>query len=441
MDHNALQYKENPDGSVFIAVLDAPARKTSEPVQKKSGIELTTNILKYKSWGSDNNFPKLVMDIVAKSSIIPSTLEALVNIVSSGGLVYGVIAGKNPDGSNIYEPVDHNEIEDFIVANDLQDYLEESLTNLYYWWTSFTDLILNQSRSRIVRVSAIDTVHTRYELQNERTGIKERIYINADYPTKETTNTRVMPLVDNYDNPIAQIANGTAFRYAYPISRFTPGKVYYPSPPWHAALINCWADFANSVAEFKQNILKNQLACSYIIHIPEKYWQWRFPDWEQQKDKRIERMKFVRDEIENTISGAENAGKTIIATYAVDSYGKDYTKWTIEPVENKLMNGAYIEDSQEAASHLLYALGFDGTLIGATPGKGMGAGSGSDKRVAYNYAVIRNKPYQDKVLKPLNFISQYNKWKDKQGRPIVWWINNQYITTLDHGQEVKQKQA
>jgi hypothetical protein len=89
----------------------------------------------------------------------------------------------------------------------------------------------------------------------------------------------------------------------------------------------------------------------------------------------------------------------------------------------------YIEDSQEASSHILYALNVDGTLIGNSPGKQMGAGSGSDKRSAYNIFILANRIYQKKVVTPLNAISTYNGWKSPTGEKIVFQFKNEMLST------------
>ncbi|MOA12613.1 hypothetical protein D3C78_1326240 [compost metagenome] len=59
------------------------------------------------------------------------------------------------------------------------------------------------------------------------------------------------------------------------------------------------------------------------------------------------------------------------------------------------------------------ALGIDGTLVGDGPGKKMGAGSGSDKRIAYNIYCSLLQTHRDKLLKPLDFIADFNGWTDR----------------------------
>ncbi len=77
------------------------------------------------------------------------------------------------------------------------------------------------------------------------------------------------------------------------------------------------------------------------------------------------------------------------------------------------------------------ALGLDPTLIGTAPGKGMGAGSGSDKRVALNIYTSMVLAHADIVLEPFHFIRDYNEWN-----PLIEFkMRKMLINTLDSGKQ------
>ncbi|MNH20583.1 hypothetical protein D3C79_803600 [compost metagenome] len=122
-----------------------------------------------------------------------------------------------------------------------------------------------------------------------------------------------------------------------------------------------------------------------------------------------------------------------MSEYATSASGEKMHGWEIIPIEDKLKEGAYIEDSQEASAHLMRAMGLDATLVGAGPGRNMGAGSGSDKRIAFNIYVALLQPYRDVILEPLNFISDYNGWTERiEG--LTWRFREAKLETLDKGQ-------
>jgi hypothetical protein len=111
------------------------------------------------------------------------------------------------------------------------------------------------------------------------------------------------------------------------------------------------------------------------------------------------------------MAGAENTGNSLMVTFSSNpQLQKEYPGWKITAIDNKIRDGIYIEDSQEASSHLLFALAVDPTLIGSAPGKGMGAGSGSDKQAAFNQYISLCQAHADIILEPLHFIRDYNGW-------------------------------
>jgi hypothetical protein len=122
-------------------------------------------------------------------------------------------------------------------------------------------------------------------------------------------------------------------------------------------------------------------------------------------------MMAEKKAFEDFLTGNEKAGSSLMIPVENDPITKKvYEGWQIEAVDNKIKDGVYIEDSQEASSHLMFALGVDPTLIGNSPGKGMGAGSGSDKNAAFNAYISLCQIHQDLILEPLHFIRDYNGW-------------------------------
>ena len=92
-----------------------------------------------------------------------------------------------------------------------------------------------------------------------------------------------------------------------------------------------------------------------------------------------------------------------------------------------MKDGMYLEDSGEATAHIYTALGIDATLVNTPTKGGMGAGSGSDKREAFNIYMALRKSDQDLILEPLNLIRDFNGWDPN----TVFWFKNYYVATLN----------
>ncbi|MGB2434553.1 MAG: hypothetical protein ACPIB5_00450, partial [Flavobacteriaceae bacterium] len=77
---------------------------------------------------------------------------------------------------------------------------------------------------------------------------------------------------------------------------------------------------------------------------------------------------------------------------------KEQSLIKITPLQNPLKDGEFLGDNGEASSHILYALDLDPTLKGHTPGAGLGSGSGSDKREAFNMFLTLTNVHQKIIL-------------------------------------------
>lgn len=428
----------------FIPEIEAVLTTDSIKTQPTTVVEKqVAGPTEYQRWGDNNDYPKSIYDRCRPNSIIPSAIEWKARAVRSGGVRYGVIDGYKPDGTEIFRPVTVDEIEEFLSLNDLDLYFEEAFSDLYWFSHIFPELILSNDRKKIAALVHQEATFCRFSRQDQKSGKIGSVFIDANWPSGKAETWRKLPVIDPYFDPVGQIRNSKSFSFIYPLSYTSPGRIYYQQPSWHSIIDGNWLDVANQIPELKKYVMKNQMSIKYVIHIPEEWWEWKYPGFNTGKytdAKRKEVMKTERDRFQSSLTGVTNSGKVLMLTYKTDASRNEYTKWEIKPFSTTKQDGEYMEESQEASSHILYALGIDGTLIGNTPGKQMGAGSGSDKRVAWNIFIINNKPYQDKVLKPLDLITKYNGWKGPDDKKIVWRFNNYLIATLDSGSEAKPMQ-
>ena len=111
-------------------------------------------------------------------------------------------------------------------------------------------------------------------------------------------------------------------------------------------------------------------------------------------------------------------------------------KWIeIEPVQNDLKGGEYIDDTESTANIICYAMGVHSALIGATPGKNSNSLGGSNARELYMIQQALMKPIVDRCMRSLKIIKQYNKW-DKD---IYITIPEYIFTTLDQEKSGKKE--
>jgi hypothetical protein len=320
-------------------------------------------------------------------------------------------------GNEIVKPVYYQPFEDFKRMTNLNRYLIESITDFYWFYNPFPELILSKDLNKIVGISEQESAYSRWGIQNPDSGLVDYCYINAcwgNFKSDSDKTTTKVPVLDPYFDAVGNLKAMGEHKVIYPISYPTPGKTYYQLAHWNSVRSSGWLDVAQSIPKFKKYLFENQITLKYHIQIPNTFWEWKYRDWEsmplvEKKEKINEELK----QFEDVMSGADGSFKSLFSSYMADEDGKEYGKWIVNELGTKNNSDMYIEDSAEASSHLLYALGVDPSLVGYSIGKGMGAGSGSDKREAFNMYQTLCQMHRDIILEPLYFIRDYNNWDPK----------------------------
>lgn len=414
------------------------AAKTTKPIVKE-GIGTLSAV---SPWGEDNLFPQHVIEAYRKSTIVPKTLEKQSQILLSSGIVYGTVKGYDKHGNEEIDYKYDKEVEAWMKRTAIKRYLRESSLSFHWFYNLFPEMIKSVDDKMIVSLSNMRPEYCRWAKQNQSTGLLDHCYIAADWAKmgvdsdkKLVTKVRAIDPYYDADTQVRELSEG---KFIYPVSYPSPGTTFYQLAPHNSMRDSGWLDVQVAVSAFKKALFKNQIVVKYLIEVSTWWWNWQYPGFDSKPvDEREKIMDAELEHFENFLTDIENTGKSIMTTYQSDPmYKERYDGWKITAIDNKLKDGTYIEDSQEACSHLLYALGFDPTLIGPIPGRnGMGAGSGSDKRVAFNIYLSMVEPYRDVILEPLQFAFDYN-WPDRQYKIK---FRNSMITTLDKGKETQQE--
>jgi hypothetical protein len=422
-------YLEEHQVSVSLASTGKKAPQPTSPQVKPSS---ATRSGKVAIWGENNLYPQEVLAASRKNSLIPSTLNWKAKALYSGGLMTGKTV-YDEEGNERFKPERNKDFEEFHRRNGLHLYLIEAVRDFYWFYNAFPELVLSADRKKINSIQSQDAAFCRWEVQNEKTGLVDHCYINANWESNEredspfTTKVRVL---DPYYDPVTSLREGSDYKYIYPLSYPSSGKVYYQLADWHSIIESGWLEFANYIPEFKLALMKNQITVKYHIEIADWYWKKKYGnEWDSYPQPvKMQKMEEELKRFNDMMSGAKNAGKAII-TIMQTSADKNLmvSGWKITPIEDKQKDGAYVVDSQEASAHLLYAMGVDGTLVGSAPGKNMGSGSGSDKREAFNMYLSMCQIDVDILLSPLYLVRDYNGWDPE----LEFRFKKPFLQTLD----------
>ncbi len=383
-----------------------------------------TGTLKIRYWGDDNLYPQFLIDWVEKSPILAAKLPFQASALCSGGIIYGrkTKAGFQPE----FDP----EVETWIKSTNLKRFLPDFAVELVKFWNGFAELIPSADRSKIARIVAHDSAFCRISRNDlpEFRNKPQRVYISANWPEGDSEDSELTinrEMIDEYGDRIEQIRSGKESAYMYRIMGPSSGRVDYGEPPWTAALKSKWLQYSLAIPEAKLAKITNGMMVFYHIEVPEDYWRAKYPDWDEKPELSQSRKKETLDEWIGQLTDKKNWGKAILTSYTQFMDGKTGKHISIKVLENPFTKGELIEDSFEASAQIYQAMMLDATLNGTIPGKQMGAGSGSDKREAWNLMMLAMKPIMDLILEPVQFCFDYNGWDYEV------LMGNYYIATQD----------
>lgn len=426
INHDAhIGYSQRLDAAVFFSQKTDP-QPTVAPEEKTSE--------KVALWGANNDFPQIIEREIKKNPDLGTVLDWQARALYAGGLTYKVMV-EDKEGNATYKDRVIPEIEAFLKRN--MQYRTHAPVHFYKFFNVFPEFTLSLDRSQIIALTAKKPTQARFGLQNSKTKLIDILYLSSrwtDGAGPDDPDTVKIPVIDPsvYTAELLRMRNDN-LHYIYPISY--PGEeTYYTLAKWDSIRQSKWLELANSIPEFKIALMKNQLSIKYHIQMPDYWMSWKFPDYEALKKKDPKKAKaLVNGEIkkfEDFLVGIKNAGKSITSVFKTDNLGKPWPGWNITAIDDKLKDGAYLEDSVEATMKIYSAVGVDPALAGITPGKSGNSRNGSDKREALNIYLSLCQMHEDLILQPYYFISDYNGWTAKHGH-IVWSFIKPYMQTLN----------
>jgi len=389
------------------------------------------------SWGSKNNYPQEILKAVRPNGSASSGLRFLRKAHYGNGLV--LVRDVSNEGKKETKMVDFTEVPDiqtFFLKSQMNRFWKETIADLEYFSIAFPEYILSDNFQTINKVRRQKTAWCRFSLPNPENNLVEYVYISEKFGKESVATTseyvEEVPLIDSYWSPdqvkeYCKVNN--IKKFIRPVFYPLIDEAMYPKSEWHAVVESGWLEVANSVPALKKSLFANQMTIKYLVEINELYFQKIYNEqWTKfSPDERIEIRRKVVDAVNESLSGNDNAGKSIQSMKFIED-GKEYSAVTITAIDDKLKDGSYLPEAEAANSEVLFALGVDPSLIGAgIPGGKLGAGSGSDKREAFTILSALFKTNRETTLEVYDFISQYNGW-DASIRAA---FENTILTTLD----------
>jgi hypothetical protein len=419
---------------IFSGKTSAPVAPTTVKVKEESG---KFEKGKIAPWGSDNRYPQKFLDQLKLNGAASGGLSLLKAIHYGNGVTF-FKNEKDENGKRTKQVQfleDYEEIFSFWKRNKMPKFFTSTISDLETFSMAFPEYIISKDFQKITHVRRKKTAWCRRELINPSTGISEQVYLNANWEGTETNNeyTSKIHCMDPFwtaDEIREYCKKKRIYKFVIPTHYTMTDETYYNKTSWHAVYHNGWMEVSNSIPKYKKYLFENQINIKYVVYISDQYFADEYgDDWEEYD---VAKKKKIKEElitaIDEHLSGNESAGRTLFSKKIRDANGDFIKAIEIEPIDNLLKDGSFLPDASAANSEINYSQGVDSTLVGSgTPGGNMGAGSGSDKRIAFVILSALFKTKRETTLEIWEFLKEFNGWDEA----LQATFENMVLTTLD----------
>lgn len=421
-------------------VVDKKAEPTK--VQLKTPDTQTVKEVKFASWGANNNEPNL---IISEIEAVPTASRALAKRVET---VYGLgpmfYQQVYEDGKEVLQPIDlstEKELAAFLKKIRVNRFCTEMLMDAEGLANVFVECLVSNDFNKITSIRHIEAKHCRISVKED--GVSKYCGISSEWGTAESVtaeNCTVVMMADPYlsvEELKKWLKKNTLKKFIYPVSVPSLGQSYYEKPTHDSSRKAGWTDIAKRIPSAILTTLKNAKQLQWHVKIPYEYWEKEFP---KTNYTTLALRKAAMDakiaEIDNFLSGDDNAGKTFYSHYGQDPVTrKEYPGWIFEKLDGTVKFDKDIITTTTANSEIAIAWGVDPSVIGMNQlGQKNGAGSGSDKREA-DMIMKGNKMVSDLIAEPIEFAIEFNGWGDN----IKLGFKKEILTTLDKNPTGSQK--
>lgn len=395
-----------------------------------------------KKWvpnGSNNLLPQDIAEESRRNTIIPTILDRKARLYYSGGLQYGILEYDETGEREIYKPQlkAKPEILKYLRKARYEKVVREAALNLVWYYRFYVEFIKSNDGKKIARLKIHPVRECRKAWPDKRTGKTKFIYINANWKTDPNglLAKEVAFIDDDVYDPVEEIRKHKAKNIVMEFAMPSIDTKHYTLAPWDSIRQSNWLKLAEQIPAFKTALMKFQTTIKYVVDVSIEYFLWKYPKYKEksEKEQAAIRTKFLKD-LDDNVVGPEKAGKMLMNLVHRTQQGDPIPGLSITAVDDKIKDGIYIEDSQEASNHTFIALDSDPVASG-TGQRAFGSGGGSDKGVAQNIALLLSRPFQDLIAEPFRMMGEFNEWEDPEN-PLIWRFRLNFMQTESSRQQI-----
>jgi hypothetical protein len=475
-----IAYLEGSQSAVYFS--KTPSTAGAFPSSDKGTylpIRQLQNQINIAYWGEDNRFPQNIEQQMAYCGVGKSALDWKARALWGAGIIPGKVIDYTDEGkTEVFQPLDVNKykpVYDFIRNRSFHRFFLEFLQDWTWFFNCFPELILSKDCKSITGFVHQESCDSRYQKMDENGRIQNvwlsklwgmgsdqyarfdpkkairGLVLNPNDPSIVPTQfVKQVRCVDMYDSlasltSIAKQESGKGpdeLKSAIlPVNYPSPNKTYYQVPYWDGARLAGWVEIAIKIPSLIKILYSKAFSIKFHIEVPESYFErtYGFEAWHGKKeDEQQNARKALLQQMDDFLSGDENAYKSFISFFDVDPVTKkEYGQIKINPIEDKVNLDKEMITSSMADTQILIAMQAHPTLFGAgTIGTGTQRTGGSDIREAFLVYNAQLNLERNVFLEPLYLVRDFNRevggmseWEDD----IVFRVRDTVLTTLDTG--------
>lgn len=447
--NGAPVYAFREGGSILVTAKNGTGTKSNPKEPKETIGSVIPNKNESRTgrdwvpWGTNDKFPDEILAEIRKSGVASAALR-LNNYKLFGQQVIPVVEEGLDDNLQMkYKLVKDPEISMFLKRSNYELTRFKIIQDYNYFANSFPMLLLNEDRSKVVKIGHDKARKFRYAPFDQKTGRVELAYRSANFPNpSDDKNDReeiaVINSSDWYEEYERIKFADQGLKYVFPTYYPDPQYDYYSLASWDGVRSNGWLEISNSIPEYKRAIFKNQSSIKYHVQIPMSYWRAKYNKWDSMGyDEKTKAVNEQLDEMDEYLTGSENAMKTFVSFFEVNKVtGKAEDGIIITSIDDKLKNEAYLPDGAAANTEILFSMLVNPAIFGlGVPGGSYGGANqgGSDIRESWMIMNAINNADRAILHQIFDFVREYNGWN-----PDLKLITlDKVLTTTDTGRGSK----
>jgi len=387
-------------------------------------------------WGANDDFPIVIAKLMRKTTVGRAGLQRLTKYLYGQRIMTYKIEDITESGKETIKMVKVPEWEAIMRNSNFKGLRLINGQDYSYFALAYVEIIFSKDKSKVISIHAHKASHCRFAPAVN--GRIQYVYVSGNFPDVKAADCEKIKVIDMLEYPyqIEEIRNDkTTFKYIMPLYWPDILNDYYPVVFWDSARESGWLDIAISIPQYKKALFKNQMSLKYHIKVPQDYFRTRWNNWDtMQQDKKDKIVQEIYDELNDMLTGAENAQKTFMSFTSTDKITKqEIGAWSIEVIDDKMKNGSYLPDSAAANSEILFSMGMNPAISGQgnTGGSYSGGANNGGSNIRESGLDLRSQLRADRdiLLTFFDFIKLYNGLDPD----VEIGIQDMVLTTLDTG--------